>query len=209
MIVLRDRRGRVWARRLDVSAAIRMREIAGLDVMAIATGEGEAIEDVASVVNALYAVMLPDLGRLTPWRFGRRLRAMPAVELRQVLGEAVGEFFAMPGPERKPEAGGRDYTAPELWREVCRMAGAVGVDPGPLTFGELAVMAEGLRRDKWSRNATLRAAIINSNPFRSGSAVNPAELDPTGALKEAGGGSAARELKPENLASFAAMFMRN
>lgn len=193
---------------MDVAAAVRMRDIAGLDVMSVATGEGEAVNDITSVVNALYAVMLPDMGRMTPWRFGRRLRSIPAAELRVMLAEAIEGFFAAPGPDREEESSGREYTAAELWREVWRMAGTVMINPDDRTFGELAVMVDGQRRRDWPMNAVLRATIANSNAAGSGRAVDPAELDPSGMLKEAcAGSSGARELTPDGLRSFAAMFV--
>ena len=43
MTLLRDRRGRPYPLRLDVAAALRLRDLAGLDVMAAAADGGAAL----------------------------------------------------------------------------------------------------------------------------------------------------------------------
>lgn len=217
MIAFRDRKGRAWTRRLDVDAAVRIRGLAGLDVMALAADEaaaaryaGPSPEVSAEIADALFALFLPDAvaAGIDDRAFGRRLRVR-ADELRTLLFEGVAEFFAMPGPP-PTGPGGREATAEELWQDVYRLAGEAGIDPGPRTYGELAVLADGRRRAEWGRTAALRADVINSNPYRKGQAVRPADLDPTGGLKEAGTGGGI-ELTPDDagIELLARAFLRN
>jgi hypothetical protein len=44
---------------------------------------------------------------------------------------------------------------------IYQAAGVAGVNPGPLTLRELIAMAEGARRERWSRHAELLALIAN------------------------------------------------
>ena len=190
---------------------MRIRDLTDLDVMDLAiNGHTDALADRSTIVDALYAVMLPDLGKVTSHRFGKQLKAMPAAELRLIIVEAVNDFFDLPGPPRIELRGETDSplpTAPELWRDVWRMAGSVGVDPQSLTFGELVTMVEGHRRDAWERTASLLAATLNS-AFGSKGGAKPEDLDPTGGLAEhARRQSAGEELTSDNLGQFAAMMM--
>ncbi len=59
------------------------------------------------------------------------------------------------------------------------MAGAVGVDPRPLTVRELLWMAEGHGRDAWGRLSVLCALVGNAHrdPKR-GRALRPSDFDP-------------------------------
>jgi hypothetical protein len=181
-----------------------MRDLADLDVMAIVTDSaaGEHLrsaEGVTDIVDALYALFLPDAQRLgiTDYRFGKRLRGVKASDLQAAFFGGISAFFALPGPAT--EGGqGREVTAAELWRDVYRLAGEACVAPGTYTYGELAAMADGRRRAEWAQTANLRADLINSNPYRRGPAIHPAELDPTGGLKEIGTGGGGIELTPDD-----------
>jgi hypothetical protein len=204
VIAFRDRRRTAWIRRIDVDAAVRMRDLAGLDVMAAVTDEAEsdrlASDDKqasADLVDALYALFLPDAERLrvTDRQFGKRLRGVTTHELRMLFFGGLAEFFRMPGPEPE-QKGSRIATAADLWEDVYRLAGEACVAPGPHTYGELAALANGRRRLEWAQTATLRADFINSNPYRCGPAMNPADLDPTGGLKDIGA-SGGVELTPD------------
>lgn len=54
-------------------------------------------------------------------------------------------------------------------RLVWRLAGIVGVDPGPLTLRELMLMADARSREAWGHTSSLLALIANVNrdPKRS------------------------------------------
>ena len=84
MHLLRDRRGRIYPVRIDVAAALRLRDLAGVDLMA-AAGDGgadlsAAAADPVRCVDALAAAVLPQLlaGGVTPRAFGRRLAPLIA-----------------------------------------------------------------------------------------------------------------------------------
>lgn len=205
MIAFRDRRRQTWSRRIDVAAAVRMRDLADLDVMAIVTDDAtsdrltdDEKQASADIVDALFAVFLPDAERLkiTDRQFGKRLRGVKADDLRSLFFEGLAAFFRMPGPEPK-QTGQRIVTAAELWEDVYRLAGEACVAPGPHTYGELAAMANGRRRLEWAQTAALRADVINNNGFRRGAPVHPKDLDPTGGLKEADTGGGGVELTPD------------
>jgi len=205
MIAFRDRKGMAWSRRIDIDAAVRIRDLADLDVMALVTDEatsariaGDEQDASADIVDALFALFLPDAERLgvTDRQFGKRLRGVKADELRTMFFEGVASFFRMPGPEPK-QHGQRIVTAAELWQDVYRLAGEAGVAPGPHTYGELAAMADGRRKLEWAQTAALRADVINNNGFRRGAPVHPKELDPTGGLKDADAGGGGVELTPD------------
>lgn len=59
------------------------------------------------------------------------------------------------------------------------MAGIVGVEPGPLTLGELIVMAESRQRENWNHTSQVLAMLYNVNrdPKRH-RALKPAEFHP-------------------------------
>jgi hypothetical protein len=210
VIAFLDRKGRTWAGRLDVDAAVRLRDLAGLDVMAAAVDRdtrdmlaGPTPEATETVAAGLYWLFRPQAERLgvTPKAFYRGLRALDGGELRETLFEAIAAFFRMPGPPAKASGDEPEPKAAELWRDLYRLAGEAGVPPGPHTFGELAAMADGRRRAEWGRTAHLRADIVNAAPFRRGAAVKPEELDPTGGLKDSGRAKGERVIKPGNLVS--------
>lgn len=218
MIVLRHRWGRVWARRLDVAGAIRIRDLAGLDVMELfvdddlhASYQTPNPEATGRIVDALYALFLPDVSRdrMTSRKFGRKLRCMTAQELHNQFLEELGEFVALPNPRPIEESENQDDerpspTAAGLWEELWWTVGQAGVDPDHRTFGELRVIAQGYERSEWPRAARITAAVINSAPFRRGKAVSEAKLDPTGALKSASPGK--QSLNKESFRGFARMF---
>jgi len=54
------------------------------------------------------------------------------------------------------------------------MAGSAGVAPGPLTYGELSLMAEGRDAAQWWHTATLRSTIYAVVGIKR----TPAELNP-------------------------------
>jgi hypothetical protein len=204
VIAFADRRRTTWTRRIDVDGAVRMRDLAGVDVMTIVTDEatsarlaGDEKDAQADIVDALFALFLPDAARLgvTDRQFGKRLRGVKADELRAMFFEGLAAFFRMPGPE-PVGTGTREVTSADLWSDVYRLAGEASVAPGPHTYGELAALADGRRKLEWSQTAALRADVINANPFRRGTAVRPQELDPTGGLQDAGNGGGI-ELTPD------------
>jgi len=57
------------------------------------------------------------------------------------------------------------------------MAGAIGIDPGPLSLRELTWMYVGTARMQWDHTANIVAAIINAHS-RKGKGVDPNKLNP-------------------------------
>ena len=64
------------------------------------------------------------------------------------------------------------------WRLVYQIAGAVGVDPGPLTIRELVDMSEGKSRSLWAHTSAQLAMLANVNRRKGQRAIRPEELDP-------------------------------
>ena len=166
-------------------------------------------------MNALCALLLPELRaagvgdrafgrRLAPRLGWRRPRVSPH---RDLLIAACRDFFDRPGPPAAAPAADAAPapTAAQLWREVWRLAGCCGVDPRPLTFGELCALAEGRRRHDWPRTARVEAAAWAA----AGVPADAAALDPTGLLAEAAGARpAGAEVGPEDLSLLAAVYCR-
>jgi len=75
----------------------------------------------------------------------------------------------------------------------------VGIDPGPFSLRELVWMAEGRRRDEWSRTAQILATLYNlvRDPKKRRKPWTAAELDPTVTEKP--------KRKPTGFAGFLAM----
>lgn len=207
MTTIVNRRGEVWYQRLDVGAALRLRDLAGVDVMRLASGD-DPMPDVAGVVDCLFAILFPVLGGITPKRFGKSLRGnMTPEQLKETFQTSVVEFFKAPGPKPKPSKSNRGPTAEELWRELWRMAGAAGVDPNGYTFGELSRMSEGYSRAVCPPAAMICATVASNAFGRKGAAIKPASFDLSGALGEARGASDSHELTADNLSQFARMMM--
>ena len=61
---------------------------------------------------------------------------------------------------------------------IYRLAGVVGVDPGPFTWRELAWMAEGRERVEWRQTALLAAVTNNTQAARPGDVRQPSDYDP-------------------------------
>ena len=61
---------------------------------------------------------------------------------------------------------------------IWRFAGAVGVDPGPLTLRELAQMYEGRSREAWEHTSLLVATILNVNRAKGRAAIKPSAVNP-------------------------------
>lgn len=188
MIAFTDRYGRLWTGRLDVSAALRMLDLARLDVMSV--GLGESLPDHAVIANAVFAIVLPQaqLLEVNSDEFGRCLRGWfrPAVSKEELAGDLrdeIATFFDV--PELSPgEKGTADKTtAKGLWGAVYRMAAVAGVDPDRHTFGELVALADAKRKHDWSQTAQLIAKLHNVNCAKRSDLRDPAEFDPTGGLK--------------------------
>lgn len=185
MIALRDRKGRLWSARLTLGTASRLRDLVGLDVMAVAAGEGRAesqlMRSPSLGINALYVLCATHCDRLggTDRWFGKQFRGVNPRAIAGVIRSEVAAFFRVPGPAA-PSGGGRRMTADELWRESYRLAGIAGVVPDDVTFGELVLLAEGRRRHDWPRTATVLSFIAGS----AGKRIDAAKLDPTGTIAE-------------------------
>lgn len=221
MIAFRDRKGRLWTARLDVAAAVRMRDLAGVDVMGLALGgQSEAVKlaaDAERLANGLFALCLPscEARGVSDREFGRCLRnrfwghVIAPMALAEMIFEGVRDFFEVPRlSPGKPKGGGNaKVDAEDLWGDLWHMAAIAGVaDPGPRTFGELIALADGRRKHDWAQTATVLAMLHNTRAFGRGLAKQPADYDPTGAL----GAGKRNELKVNRstLHSVAAIFMR-
>lgn len=65
-----------------------------------------------------------------------------------------------------------------LWIEIYKLAGIVGVDPSQLTLRELCYMANARLEHDWWHTANLMALSINQNRKKGSKAVTPKELHP-------------------------------
>lgn len=179
MLAIRDRKGRTWCARLTFDAALVLRDLGGIDVMAMgADGDSERrLTKPGRAADAIYLLCKQeaDALRLSSWRFGKRFVGLHE-ELTRAWRDEMVEFFRRPGPQPKGD-GGQSWTAAELWREAYWNAGEAGVDPGPYTWGELATLAEGNRRAEWIRLAFLRAALGDGK-------TKLEDLDITGAIRD-------------------------
>ncbi|RPI60584.1 MAG: hypothetical protein EHM48_06990 [Planctomycetaceae bacterium] len=62
---------------------------------------------------------------------------------------------------------------------IYRLAGIIGVNPGPLTLRELLWMAEGLGETAWSHTSALLAAVWSGNQnMKKPRFFAPAEFNP-------------------------------
>lgn len=196
MIAFRDRKRRLWTARLDVAAAVRMRDLAGVDVMALALGSQEEAVKLASdpprLANALFALCLPlcEARGISDREFGRSLRGrfwghwLAPAALAEMVFEAVRDFFEVPelSPGKPKGKRGGKATAAGLWGDLWRLASIVGADPDRRTFGELIALADGRQKFEWGRTACVLAMLYNTRAFGGGKAKQPAEFDPTGGL---------------------------
>jgi hypothetical protein len=81
------------------------------------------------------------------------------------------------GPPGRPEAG--RAAAARAEQLVWQLAGIVGVEPGPLTLRELALMADGRQRAAWGHTSSVLAMLANVNrdPKKS-RRFRPSDFDP-------------------------------
>lgn len=208
MVSIVNRRGHVWYQRLDVGAALRLRDLAGVDVMRLATGN-DSMPDVARVVDCLYAILLPALGGITPKRFGKLLRGdMTPEQLCELFVAGVQGFFHVHAPAKKRKSDHRrELTAEELWRELWRAAGAAGVDPTPRTYGEISALAEGRAMATWIQAGMICAAITNSTPGRKGPPASATDFAPEGMYEDLTKANS-QPLTADNLSQFAMMMVQ-
>ena len=61
---------------------------------------------------------------------------------------------------------------------IYQIAGAVGVDPGPLTIRELLEMTEGRSRSLWGHTSAIVATILNVNRPKGKAAIKPEAVNP-------------------------------
>jgi hypothetical protein len=195
LIAFRDRKGRLWTGRLDVDAALRMRDLAGTDVMALAidSSAGAAMEP-PRLADAVYALLLPQAAfyGVTDREFGKCLRGrlwgwyLTPRDLAEMLFAEVSAFFAV--PELAPGHAGkpmRNPTPEGLWGTLWQVAATAEVEPGPRTFGELIALADARRKNAWAHTASLLAWIENHAGMGSRRRVSPADRDPTGGMGKA------------------------
>jgi hypothetical protein len=192
VIALRDRKGRLWTGRLDVDAALRMRDLAGTDVMALALDKDAVLAllgDHSRLADVAFAFFLPQCHArgVDDLAFARGLRGwfgwwyIRPEDLAEIILTAVNEFARVPelSPGKPKEAGGasQPLTADRLWGFVWQVAG-FGVDVGPRTLGELVAIADGRRKHDWAQTAGVMSYVAGLG----GAKVTAADLDPTGGL---------------------------
>jgi hypothetical protein len=217
LIAFRDRKGRLWTGRLDVDAALRMRDLAGTDVMELRINPAARADlTPESVCNALYALLLPsaEARGISDHAFGRSVRGrfwgwyQTPRDLGEMFFTEADAFFDVaelaPGNEGKALA---NPTAEMLWGLLWQVAASAGVEPGPRTFGELIALADAHRKNAWSHTASLLAWIENHAGMGGRRHVSPAERDPTGAMGRPQG--AKLEVTPQNFSLVASLFLRN
>ena len=61
---------------------------------------------------------------------------------------------------------------------IYQIAGAVGVDPGPLTIRELLQMSEGRSRSLWGHTSAIVATILNVNRPKGKAPIRPDVVNP-------------------------------
>lgn len=179
---------RAWDLRVDIAAAERMRDLAGVDLIAKgSTWADQLTKQPEAVANAIYAACKPqaDARGMDDIRFGRMLRSGRCEVFKaasEALWESIGTFFPraqdLPKarsdePEQHPR---RDQ--PTGWRLLWEMAGYVGIDPGPRTQRELTQMYVG-RRDAESRLAwSVGSSAMAATLATAGSKARPAQINP-------------------------------
>lgn len=197
MIAFRDRTGRLWTGRLDVSAAIRMRDLAGVDVMELALDPDAATTlgaEPSRLVDAAFAILLPSCEQrgVSDRQFGKALRgrlwgrAVNPGQLAEQIFDAIRMFFEIPELSPGKPKGGKEpsepLTASLVWGLVWRHAAVACVDPGPRTFGELVALCDAKRKHDWAQTASLISKIHNVNCYKRSDLKSPGECDPTGGL---------------------------
>ena len=163
MLILYDRKGYCWSSRITVDAAIRLRDEGGIDVMRIITDEREANRCLfpTTALDAIFLLCESECRQmgLSSGEFGCRFTKASAEAISTAFQQAVIAFFTAPGPPKEAsKKAATEITADDLWRQLYRLAGEAGVAPGPHTFGELMVMAEGARHAYWAGVAHQLAA---------------------------------------------------
>lgn len=174
MSIYRDHRGREISFRIDVAAAERMRDMAGVDVLDFDTGWLDALAtDLETTVNVMHAVAKPQISE-TPRRFAKRLaRRDNFAAACTALRDGLCEFF----PEPK-DAGDESHDAeaspkpnnvkpePFGWAELYGLGGVAGVDPRTFTLRELLWLARGRTRQQseavYNPVATLTMIVFNA-----------------------------------------------
>ena len=61
---------------------------------------------------------------------------------------------------------------------IYQIAGAIGVDPGPLTIRELLEMTEGRSRSLWGHTSAVIATILNVNRPKGKAPIRPEAVNP-------------------------------
>lgn len=175
-----DRRGRGWSLALDLGGAGRVRDLAGVDVLASGGGWGDRLmADPALVVDVMYAIAKPqcEARGVSSWKFGKALRRqVVSDDAYLALVDAVTRFFPEPATdEESEEADAAEGSGKKFgWTELYELAGFLGVDPRPFTLRDLFAMARG-RREYQSRlawePASLLAALANGMRIKNVSKI--------------------------------------
>lgn len=164
----------MWCCRIDIAAALRMRDLAGVDLLSSAEPRTLTVPE---TVNCIYAVCFPQ----AQWKgmsdvdFARSLKPRSLSGLRgdggamlaaasDAFREGLSQFWPEP-PVEQPKGKGKpvsdDSPEPLTWKGLFEIAGAVRCNPHSLTLRELIHMAvganENLSRHLWQPASVLAA----------------------------------------------------
>tara|TARA_R100001198_G_C5197011_1_gene187487 strand:- start:510 stop:1097 length:588 start_codon:yes stop_codon:yes gene_type:complete len=93
-------------------------------------------------------------------------------------GNAGGRKGGRDDSEANGASEGTGYPKRNLWAELYRIAGFLGVDPSNFTFRELAWMSQGRLEQDWWHTSHLLALHVNMNRRKGTKTRNPKEFHP-------------------------------
>lgn len=165
----KDSTGRTWRLTIDVAALMRVRDLAGLDVLAT---DGATLAQIVyhptDFADVLLSLLDADDSLLDALDGDALARAAEAFTAE------LTSFFPPPSPSKRLAAASKPA---DPWRTLYRLAGILGVDPGPFTLRQLADMADGRRRSEWLHTSALLAMLFNTTPHK-GEGKSPDDFFP-------------------------------
>ncbi|HEX4123764.1 MAG TPA: hypothetical protein VHY37_03495 [Tepidisphaeraceae bacterium] len=194
-----------WEVEIDTAAVNRVRAHLKVDLLDAPGGElmSRIEEDIILLVDVLYVLCSKQAvaAGVDYERFARSISGEAFSGARLAFAEELAEFFPdPPAPDQSPgeeDADAKPLDAQAIDQLIDRLAGIVGVNPGPLTLRQLSRMAQARREDEWSRCSHLLAKIHNCNRANSERAVSPDDMNP---LKTKAGRKTSKTDEPPMLA---------